>query len=449
MWQSHLAEPHASGVGKGPVIGHAVSADLVLWERQPIALWNDQQFDSVAVFTGSATMVDGSPVLVYPGICSEVDYPACAGYNIVLALAVPENRSDARLTRWKKTGVIVNNTQRDPSSAWRAGSEWRFTNYDGDVFSSIDFAVWRLAGHLFQEGECPDFYQIPPFCDGEGCAGPAPPGPPPTHVHKISNGGQDFYFLGQYLNGSAGSTGAWVPSPSAPSKGQPLDGSGIAYVGKPHTGPYYASKSFFDDAHGRRITWAWVGQSQSLPRVTTYHAALQMLIFSPLPELAKLRVQPPLFEQSTVTIDAGSHLWLSTGWPAGAGNTSEFGATFILPAERAVFGVSVGADNADGTGNAFPITIVWDPMTRTANVTTRNPPDAFAPLPILATETSIELRVFFDNTVFEAFFAGGRRAFTHVVPAVNASSVSGVFLFANVSVRAVNVTAWAMASAWL
>ena len=215
-------------------------------------------------------MVAGAPVLVYPGICDPRDYAGCAGHNIVLALAVPANRSDAQLTRWTKTGVIVNDSQRDPSTAWRAGEDWRFTNFAGDVYASPDFVSWRLAGHLFQEGECPDFYPLPPFCTSdEGCAGPAPPGPPPTHVHKISNGGQDMYYLGRYINGSAGSAGEWEPTASAPPKGQPLDGSGIAYVGRAHTGPYYASKSFFDDARSRRVTWAWVGASQSLPRVTT------------------------------------------------------------------------------------------------------------------------------------------------------------------------------------
>ena len=35
------------------------SRDLKKWVHLPVALWNDRIFDSSAIFSGSATVVDG------------------------------------------------------------------------------------------------------------------------------------------------------------------------------------------------------------------------------------------------------------------------------------------------------------------------------------------------------------------------------------------------------
>jgi sucrose-6-phosphate hydrolase SacC (GH32 family) len=34
---------------------------VVHWARLPVAIWNDQPYDRVAIFTGSATVVNGKP----------------------------------------------------------------------------------------------------------------------------------------------------------------------------------------------------------------------------------------------------------------------------------------------------------------------------------------------------------------------------------------------------
>ena len=71
---------------QGPVQGHAVSSDLVHWAHLPVALWNDEPYNSVAVYTGSAAVVNGSVRLVYPGVCDgpyykhsplNATWPAC------------------------------------------------------------------------------------------------------------------------------------------------------------------------------------------------------------------------------------------------------------------------------------------------------------------------------------------------------------------------------------
>ena len=108
---------------QGPLQGHAVSRDLVHWSHLPVALWNDQPFDSVAVYTGSATVVNGSVAIIYPGVCDgaragtnpgPVVWPTCSAdgahhYNLVLAR--PGDPNDPFLTNWTKR-LIFNNTQR-------------------------------------------------------------------------------------------------------------------------------------------------------------------------------------------------------------------------------------------------------------------------------------------------------------------------------------------------
>ena len=140
LYQNSLAKPWPGGsLVQGPVQGHAVSHDLVHWSHLPVALWNDQPYESVAIYTGSATIVDGTPVLVYPGVCdgkrsTPAAWPQCSDdfqhhYNLVAAR--PANASDPLLQTWSKK-LVRENAERDPSEAWlTADHEWRFLTWDG------------------------------------------------------------------------------------------------------------------------------------------------------------------------------------------------------------------------------------------------------------------------------------------------------------------------------
>ena len=35
----------------------------------PLSIWNDRPYDEHAIYTGSATVVDGKVFQVYPGLC--------------------------------------------------------------------------------------------------------------------------------------------------------------------------------------------------------------------------------------------------------------------------------------------------------------------------------------------------------------------------------------------
>ena len=97
-----------------------------------------------------------------------------------LAIAVPADPSDPLQTNWTKDvftiNPIVNNTGRDPSTAWKTDDgEWRLTTFDTMIMGSMDFKTWYRIGKQpgFPVGECPSFFELPKNTPG---AGPAPPG---------------------------------------------------------------------------------------------------------------------------------------------------------------------------------------------------------------------------------------------------------------------------------
>ena len=410
FYQDHIAETQG-GDGQGPDIGHAVSADMVHWAHLPVAVWNDQPYDSVAIYSGSASIVNGVPTMIYPGLCTKHNWSSC-DTGTLLALAVPaDHAGDPLLTNWSKPSFnpIVNNTQRDPSSAWQTSAgEWRLTNFEGKIYSSMDFERWAAASNgaaLFSEAECPDFFPVPRACDGNGCNDPAPPGAmTPTHVHKESSGAQDWYSLGVYTDGPVGSTGTWTEIGNGVPHLQPLDfstgGTGMHF---------YASKSMYDPVQDRRIYYGWAREyrpergprtstpqtrltihtlsaalidtvvppasTQTLPRDTRWHPVLQRLTFQPIPELAALRASPPLFSQAAVALAPSAPTWLGD-WAPGAGNQSELSASFTLPTSgpAVTFGVAVlvgapgGGSGGNGGNVSTPITFSFYPAALTLSV---------------------------------------------------------------------------------
>ena len=475
FWQSRIAEPQG-GDGGGPVIGHAVSADLARWAHMPVAIWNDASYDTRAIFTGSTTIVNGVPTMVYPGLCTERAFPGCEGYDF--NVAVPANySSDALLTHWEKPAYnpILNGTGDDPTTAWRTrAGEWRLTRKDGKVFFSEDFVHWEQSacvgdhcspqGAFFNDSECSDFFPLPPPCDSPGCLGPGGPEPPPNFVHKQSANG-DLYTLGEYDEGAAGTTGTWTPSPGVPLL-QPFDAT-ILPPPLPSAVYVAVGKSFWDPSRQRRVWWSWTkfplnnNGTQSMPRVVNYHATLRRLVFTPPPEMEALRLQPPLFEQGAVSVAPNASVWLGD-WAPGAGNQSELVAAFALPSTSGSFGVTVLNGAAKGAGAASPaaapgsaanasgvvVRIDFDAPSFSANASIGG---LRRTLPLLAGDSVVDVRVFVDRSILEVYVMGGRLAFT--VPAGGPASAreAGMTLFAEGGSEAIvarNVSAWRVDSIW-
>eukprot|EP00936_MAST-01D_sp_MAST-1D-sp1_P000747 g747.t1 len=347
----HLHYQNHVGLHGGRTYGHAVSKDLIHWAHMPISIWNDQFYDTNAIYTGSATIVDGKVVQVYPGLCSTGKDGCPGGTN--LCIAKPDDETDQLQTNWtkdaKRTGAvnpIRNNTGRDPSTAWKTpAGEWRLTTFDTIIYGSMDFNTWYTIGKQpgFPGGECPSFFPLPRTTPG---AGAAPAGAKTyTHVHKASHGG-DWMQVGTYVANGVKENGNWTGEPEV----------------KIDQGNFYASKDFFDpvgnNGQGRRINWGWAtvppASTQTMPREVTWNPELQQLVFSPLPEQDELRGAVLADVTDSKPIAAGDVVTLMP--KADAGNCSEVEVKFEIPSAAARVGVVVMAgDDPSSSGTLFYI----------------------------------------------------------------------------------------------
>ena len=470
FYQAHVSMPLPASLpghfSPGPTIGHAVSADLVRWAQLPIALWNSEAYDLMAVFTGSATLVGGEPRLIFPGICQTgAAWPLWPGGCATYFDAAAANASDALLTDWTVARVIANRTGADPTGAWRtAAGEWRFAGSHGTVYSAD---TWGGAWHesptpvfmppTYNDSKagisCGDLFPRPRPCDG--CAPAAPSDP--THVYKLliegpDGEGGDWFWFGNYSDGAHGSGGAWAPEPFARAQ---------------HYGKFgHAAKSFADGARGERTQWqvieAGSGFAAGVMALADlrWDAARHRVTAAPVPALADLRAMPPLFAAASLTLAAGAPpRWLGD-WPRGAGNASEFGATFELPAlgTASTFGVLVLAGGSGGRGGvnaSVRVSVSVDGL-RAANLTIGGDSAAsvksVTPLALAHNARSVAVRVFVDRVLVEVFVAG-TVGYLHVPAEVAdaAANEAGMALFASASgdVAVTDVAAWAMTSAFV
>ena len=188
---------------------HFVSKDMVRWSYlgEPIRPDGCTSCPDIAgAFTGSATIVDGVPSLMYPGVHhlsdGTVDMSQC--------LARPMDRRDPLLREWSKRLVIPSESHKinssrlhDDSAAWKGGDGrwWMFVagsktmaNPDQPrarkyglnlLYSSADFTSWRREHSLFNivtrlgpDGKadkatacpfvsCPELYRAPGMLPNE------------------------------------------------------------------------------------------------------------------------------------------------------------------------------------------------------------------------------------------------------------------------------------------
>jgi hypothetical protein len=219
--------------------------------------------------------VDGKIYQLYPGICKPLGGPHGAYSNCTsggnLNLAVPADASDPLLTNWSKLEInpIVNNTQRDPSSAWRTvHGEWRIVTYNTTLYGSTNFHSWYQVGQQpgFDVGECPSFMPLPRDTPGTGQAlfspvpaqaplivqynlrsacgpgsGPAPSfvSGKPTHVYKNSHAWADFMQVGTYTDGLPGEVGVWQPWETAFGNRSRCIDAGAMYASKDMPAPVF------------------------------------------------------------------------------------------------------------------------------------------------------------------------------------------------------------------
>jgi len=239
--------------------GHAVSADMVHWRHEPIALAPTRGgADSEGCFSGSAVVMNGVPAFIYTGVQSAPPELVTLhdGNDKLRETQLLATAEDDDLLRWKKLaepviaappqGMVVTGF-RDPCP-WHEADGWYLGVGSGErgkggcvlLYRSQDLRHWEYL-HKLAEGkpngkvaanpcdtgemwECPDFFEL----DGQHCL-------------LYSTEGKVIWTTGEY------------------------DKSAHRYIPKREGvldhGAYYAPKSFLAP-DGRRILWGWIKETR-------------------------------------------------------------------------------------------------------------------------------------------------------------------------------------------
>ncbi|KAH8932991.1 hypothetical protein BDL97_18G008100 [Sphagnum fallax] len=241
--------------------GHSVSSDLIHWKFLGCNLEPSEWYDIHGAWSGSITMINGVPTVLYTGWTNE--------WEQLQAIAYPENLTDPFLKKWTKypgnpilraPPGIPRDTFRDPSAGFKGGDgEWRtligsrVNGNDGValMFKSADFIHWEYMKPLFLKPntgmwECIEVFPIAIY--GQPGLNESVTGPDVIFLFKASleDHRHDFYGLGRYDTYGD----AFLPdNPDNP----------IPY--RYNHGKFFASKSFFDPVGERRIVWGFVNES--------------------------------------------------------------------------------------------------------------------------------------------------------------------------------------------
>ncbi|KAL9256046.1 Beta-fructofuranosidase, insoluble isoenzyme 1-like protein [Drosera capensis] len=297
---------------KGAVWGnivwaHSVSKDLITWDALEPAIYPSKPFDENGCWSGSATILPGNkPVILYTGLDPH--------NRQVQNIAYPANHSDPYLREWVKPDYnpIIQpspgmNTSlfRDPTTAWWTKGHWkiivggRWKKHKGVawLYRSKDFKTWIKARHPLHSAphtgmwECPDFYPVGENGLRSGLD-TLRVGPNVKHVLKVSLDETrfEYYTIGTYdLDKDR-----YTPDNTT------VDGwAGLRY----DYGNFYASKTFYDSKHHRRILWGWSNESsvpnediqkgwagiQAIPRSVWLDRNGKQLLQWPIKGVEKLR----------------------------------------------------------------------------------------------------------------------------------------------------------------
>jgi sucrose-6-phosphate hydrolase SacC (GH32 family) len=466
-------------------------------------------YDTQSIYTGSATLVSGlapdglSPgvLAIFPGLCRRQDFAVCH-HGTLLAAAVPTDyASDPLLTRWSKPAYnpIVMDTPtvpvgRDPSTAWVTDSgEFRFRTFDGVVFSAesaqdVREGRWKRLGlnPTFPVGECPSVYPLPASTPGFEMAYATLQARSalPTHVFKYGVGPGSRSWRNLSRPGDGVMIGSY-PIAAAPkntlvnvsatpgfaslfTRGQMVD-----------SGKFYASKDTLlppltPGESPRRVNFGWaqhVGVDgsgpQTLPREVTFNAALGQLQWFPPAEVEQLR-SAVLVNRSDVAMRRGQVMDLAL--PSRSGARSEVLLTFALPPPSVLESSALGgrisllimAGDNKGT-NATEVYVSFNATSLCAGnrvvvvgvvpaqgrVNTSVVPDTSpieTELRLVAGEDQLEVRVFVDEFIGEAYFQRGREVITFDTPP---TTHAGVLLASATDLPDLRVTAWSMSSIWV
>nr|WEI57605.1 putative GH32 family protein [Didymodactylos carnosus]WEI57606.1 putative GH32 family protein [Didymodactylos carnosus] len=224
--------------------GHCFSTDMVHWIRLPVALAPDHSYDQGGCWTGSATIVNGVPTIIYTGINSNGQQ--------VQNQAFPADLTDPTLTIWTKSSLnplITSPNGRDPSTGFQLHDGYYYLIYgfgtedlggQAVLFRSQNFKNWTYmhpfhSNHYDSFWECPDIFNISSSNQ---------------LVLKASLLGHDFWATGSFDF----ETQTFVPT-------------GTGDVGEfsqlIDQGRFYASKTFYDPIDDQQVIFGWVAEEDN------------------------------------------------------------------------------------------------------------------------------------------------------------------------------------------
>lgn len=291
--------------------GHMVSRDLMKWERRPVAMAPDQEYDNAGCFSGSALeLSDGRHLLMYTGVSRvEEEDGSCKDYQtqcmafgdgteykkyennpVITADTVPEggSRIDFRDPKiWQEEDgtfyAVASNANGEGNSSIllyqsKDALHWEFCNV---LDSSTKELGWMW--------ECPDFFEL----DGKHVLAVSPMEMMPEGL-KFHVGHGTIYLPGTYDKETHTFTREDV---------QPID-SGI---------DFYAPQTM-KTPDGRRIMIAWMqawSNSKFPPEGMKYFGQMTVpreltlkgsrLIQKPVRELEQYRCNPVQYEKIRVS----------------------------------------------------------------------------------------------------------------------------------------------------
>jgi beta-fructofuranosidase len=215
---------------------------MVHWIRLPVALSPDQPYDSNGLSTGSTTIVNGIPVIMYSGRTNDTTDMQCQ--------ARPANISDPTLTNWTKSlfnPLISKPNGRDPSTAFQDDQNNYYLIYgygtpdlggQAVLFTSKDFINWTYLHPIHSNKydkfwECPDIFNVSNRL-----------------VLKASLLGHDFWTIGNLDRDQL------IFSPLNHDVGE--------YIQMIDHGRFYASKTFYDPINDQQVIMGWIPEEDNL-----------------------------------------------------------------------------------------------------------------------------------------------------------------------------------------
>ena len=333
--------------------------------------------------------------------------------------------------------ILTRGVGDDPSTAWRTeAGEWTFIGNDvcsegkgkpggAPLYGTMDWRTFYKKGCTsLSSGDCPTLFALPELTPGSEVGLTATQRAQlPSHVHKCGDKHNNDHFIpGNWTDGRAGShVGTW----------QAMGAESLVDSGLTH-----AAKDFFDPLHKRRILWTWAQQgysSMTVARHLTYDPRTHMVNSFPVPELAQLR---------TRTLGTIAAATTPTDLPVSSACDIE--VTFARPTAATTLAVRV-------QGGTFTVEYVPGSSVNVSFVNSTSllgdgdgsnfPTDV---LPMLATDTTVSLRILLDADIAEAYFQRGRVAMTVEIPRSRYTAK----VLASPTARLINASSWQMGSIW-